>query len=70
MEEIVVDVLKRNMKALRVKAGYTQQDVADKLFMSRESVFRWEKDPENMTFIKLVELSKLYNCSFYDFFME
>ena len=53
MREIIVETLKRNIKSLRVRAGYTQEEVAEKLELSRETVFRWEKDPQKMPAIKL-----------------
>lgn len=70
MNEIIIERLKRNMKALRVKAGYTQEDVADLLYVTRETVFRWEKEPERMSFVKLADIAKLYNCTVNDFFAE
>lgn len=70
MNEIVIDRLRRNLKGIRVKSGYTQETAAEKLQVSRETMFRWEKEPEKMAFVKLAELAKLYNCSVVDFFAE
>lgn len=66
----IYETLKKNMKFARLKSGYTQEDVADKLYVSRETVFRWEKLPEKMSFEKLVEVANLYNAKVTDFFMD
>lgn len=70
MNNISVNVLKRNIKSYRVRAGYTQETAADVLNITRETMFRWEKEPQKMPFIKLALLANLYNCSVNDFFTE
>lgn len=70
VNKISVDTIRRNIKSLRVKAGYTQESAAEELEVSRETMFRWEKEPQQMPIIKLAKLAKLYDCSVNDFFAE
>lgn len=68
MKTISADVLKRNIKSLRVRAGFTQDQAADKLLISKETIYRWEKEPEKMPIVKLAVLADLYHCTVNDFF--
>ena len=70
MNNISIETLRRNIKSYRVKAGYTQEAAADELEVTRETMFRWEKEPQKMAFIKLARMAELYNCSVNDFFTE
>lgn len=70
VNNITVDVLKRNIQGLRVKAGYTQETAAEELQVSRETMFRWENKPMLMPIVKLAKLAELYHCSVNDFFTE
>lgn len=70
MNKISIETLKRNIKGLRVKAGFTQDQAADALLLSKETIFRWEKEPQKMPIIKLALLADLYHCSVNDFFTE
>ncbi|MPM30227.1 hypothetical protein SDC9_76775 [bioreactor metagenome] len=52
-----------NLKALRLKAGYTQVAVAKRLNVHPSAVCGWESGrffPKTST---LVQLAELYNCS-------
>ena len=49
--------------ALRKKVGITQEQMADILGISRQSVSRWEIDMAFPETEKLIKLSKLLNCS-------
>ena len=70
MNRISIEALRRNMKSLRVKAGFTQDQAADMLEMSKETIYRWEKEPHLLPIIKLAELAQIYHCSVNDFFTE
>ena len=70
MNTINIEALRRNIKSLRVRAGFTQLTAAEELEISRETLFRWEKEPQTMPIMKLAKLASLYNCSVNDFFME
>jgi len=49
---------------LRKKAGLSQEDVADKLGVSRQTVSKWETDQTVPELIKVKLLSQLYNISY------
>lgn len=51
------------LQALRKKKGYTQEDLAELLGVSRQSVSKWESDSAFPETEKLIELSKIYKCS-------
>ena len=70
MNTISVESLRKNIKGLRVKAGYTQDQAAEKLELSKETIYRWEKEPQKMPITKLAVLAQLYNCTVNDFFAE
>lgn len=48
-----------SLAALRVNAGMTQQDVADRLGVSRSTVIKWENG-EEVKGIVIYALAKLY----------
>lgn len=54
------DVLQISLAAARVNAGYTQDDVARELHVSRCAVINWEKGKVIPTFITMNALSSLY----------
>ncbi|WP_026889570.1 helix-turn-helix domain-containing protein [Clostridium beijerinckii] len=54
---------------LRKKAGLSQEDVADKLGVSRQTVSKWETDQTVHELIKVKLLSQLYNVS-YDYLIS
>ena len=49
-----------SLKALRVNAGLTQQDVADRLGVSRQTVLNWEKENWNPDEVVIYALAYLY----------
>lgn len=52
--------LQMSLKALRVNAGLTQQDVADRLGVSRQSIINWENDEEGPKELVIYALAYLY----------
>ena len=58
--------LGKNLKNAREKAGYSQNDVAEKLNISRQSVSRWEKGRSVPDVENLVVLSQMYKISLDD----
>lgn len=51
-----------SLKALRVNSGLTQQDVADILEVSRQSVLNWENGKEKPKGLVIYAMAKLYNA--------
>lgn len=54
---------------LRKKAGLSQEDVAEKLSVSRQTVSKWETDQTVPELNKAKLLSELYNVS-YDYLIS
>ncbi|AOP13614.1 helix-turn-helix transcriptional regulator [Bacillus sp. FSL K6-1109] len=50
-----------SLEALRVNAGMTQQDVADRLGVSRFTVMKWENGDVRPKEIVIYALAKLYS---------
>lgn len=55
--------LSEKLKKAREQIGYSQQDVADKLNISRQSISRWENGWTYPDIENLIVLSNLYNVS-------
>ncbi len=51
--------LGRNIKAERVRKGYTQESFAEKAGVSREYISRIERGQENMSILKILNLSEI-----------
>ena len=47
----------------RKEYNYTQEQLADRLGVSRQSISKWESDLAYPETDKLIELGKLFNCS-------
>ena len=52
--------MKNDLKAKRVKAGLTQQNVADILEISRQMVSAWENGSKEVPLEREIELKNLY----------
>lgn len=55
--------MQMSLKALRVNAGLTQQDVADRLGVSRQTVMNWENDNEKPKDYIIYALAYLYKTN-------
>ena len=56
------DLLKqlgRNIKAERVRKGYTQESFAEKAGVSREYISRIERGQENMSVLKILNMAEI-----------
>ncbi len=51
--------LGRNIKAERVRKGYTQELFAEKAGVSREYISRIERGQENMSILKILNIAKI-----------
>ena len=52
-----------NIKRLRKESGLTQQQVADKVNVSRSAYSQYEMGLKQPTIDTLVKIADLYNCS-------
>lgn len=62
--------MKVSLKAARVNAGLTQEDVARATGFSRSALFRWEKGDTSPRADKLVQLCNLYRVDMADIQMK
>ena len=61
----------KNLQYLRqLSANMTQESLAEKLRVSRQTISRWEMDAANPEMEKALELCKVFNCSLDNLFME
>ena len=55
--------LGQKIKKLRVEKALTQKDLADRVFVTFQTVSKWEKDENEPDVSTLRELAKLFGCS-------
>ena len=55
--------LGQKIKKLRVDKGLTQKELADKVYVTFQTVSKWEKDENEPDVSTLRELAKLFDCS-------
>ena len=61
----------RNLQFLRHRRGnMTQEDLAEKLNVSRQTVSKWELDAAQPEMDKAIELCRLFNCSLDNLFRD
>ena len=53
----------KKLKDARMKSGFTQETVAEKINVSRQTISNWENDPD---IISVIALSDLYSISLDD----
>lgn len=53
----------QQIKESRVKSGFTQEDVAEKLQVSRQTISNWENEKFYPDIISLIKMSDLYTIS-------
>jgi DNA-binding XRE family transcriptional regulator len=61
--------LKVSIKAMRVNAGLTQAEVANRVKINVATLISWENSRTYPTVEKLKELCKLYGCTIDDIFL-
>jgi transcriptional regulator with XRE-family HTH domain len=59
-------LLGKKLKNIRIKKKYSQDNVADFLHISRQSVSKWENDSSYPDLDNLVKLSEYYEVSIDD----
>lgn len=55
--------LHEHLRELRKKAGYSQEELAEKLNISRQAVSKWENGTANPDVNNLIRLGELYQVS-------
>lgn len=61
----------KNLQFLRrLKGNMTQEDLAEKMNISRQTVSKWELDTAQPEMDKAIELCKLFNCSLDNLFRD
>ena len=61
----------RNLQYLRqLSTGMTQEALAEKLNVSRQTISKWEMDAANPEMDKALELCKIFNCSLDNLFRD
>lgn len=62
---------KRNlMKSFRVRAGYSQEQAAEKLGVARNTLVYYEKHPYSMSIEAFLGMQELYGEEFTNIYME
>ena len=56
----------KKLKDARMKSGFTQENVAEKINVSRQTVSNWENEKSYPDIINIIELSNLYSISLDD----
>ena len=56
-------MISMNLKRLRKEHQYTQENVAEKINVSRQSIAKWESGESNPDIDSLIKISKLYNVT-------
>lgn len=59
----------RRIKAIRVLKGYSQEEMADKLNVSRLTYIKYENNPYAVPMRKLEPVANLLGCKVGDFFV-
>lgn len=53
------------LKVARVRAGFSQEEVAEKMNVSKQTVSNWETGKHSLTVNKAKELAALYGTTIY-----
>ena len=51
------------IKSLRIENNMTQQQLADKLFTSQDTISLWERDKSYPDVVAVIRLAKIFNVS-------
>lgn len=61
----------KNLQFLRhLRGNMTQEDLAEKMNISRQTVSKWELDAAQPEMDKAIELCRLFNCSLDNLFRD
>ena len=51
------------IKSLRIENNMTQQQLADKLFTSQDTISLWERDKSYPDVVAVIRMAKIFNVS-------
>ena len=63
-------IIKYNMKAMRTKAGLSQEDAALMLGITRQCISNYERRPESLSIKRFIDLARIYGCDPSYFFTD
>lgn len=58
-----------NFKKLRLRANLTQEEVADKLIIARQTISKWERDVSLPPLDLIVPITKILKCTIEEIFI-
>ncbi|WP_079528784.1 helix-turn-helix transcriptional regulator [Solibacillus isronensis] len=61
--------MKNNIKVLRAQHSMTQDQLAEKLSVSRQTIISLEKEKYNPSIILAFKLAEIFNCNIEDIFI-
>lgn len=61
--------IKNNIKLLRAQHNMTQDQLAEKLSVSRQTIISLEKEKYNPSIILAFKLAEIFNCKIEDIFI-
>lgn len=67
MEE-TIKIISGKLKGIRVEQGYTQEEVAEKIGVHRETFRKYENDPSILEIGQLLKILDIYNIDVNYFF--
>nr|WP_139377758.1 helix-turn-helix transcriptional regulator [Solibacillus isronensis] len=62
-------IIKNNIKVLRAQHSMTQDQLAEKLSVSRQTIISLEKEKYNPSIILAFKLAEIFNCNIEDIFI-
>lgn len=65
-----LNYISNNIKSYRVKMGYTQEDMAEILGVTRKTYNDYEIKPEKVKVETYKKIAHVLNCKLSDFFVE
>ena len=69
MKQITNEQIANNLKGYRVKAGLTQEKVAELLGVDKRTIINYEANAGNVKLDTYVKLANIYGCYLQDFFV-
>lgn len=65
-----VQYISNNLKSYRIRLGYTQEQMAKKLNVSRNTYCDYEVNPQKLRIETLQDIAGILQCELSDFFVQ